>query len=187
MAMQDVDFELVYEPGKDAADPLDFLSRHPLPQTGKDKTDCIVKMTMTVDNDAIVLDRIRDETHSDTQLQNVIQRHLKGDWEDRRKDPDINPFYSVRDSLYVLDNLLMRDHQVVLPDAMQRKVIESAHGLGHFGVSRTKSMLRERYWFPRLNEMVESILGQCFECTVTTKNHRREPVKSTPIQESRGT
>ena len=29
--MQNTDFELVYEPGRDAADPLDFLSRHPLP------------------------------------------------------------------------------------------------------------------------------------------------------------
>ena len=32
MEMQDVDYELVYEPGKDEADPLDFLSRHPLPE-----------------------------------------------------------------------------------------------------------------------------------------------------------
>ena len=29
MEMQDVDYELVYEPGKDEMDPLDFLSRHP--------------------------------------------------------------------------------------------------------------------------------------------------------------
>ena len=37
MEMQDVNYELVYEPGKDEADPLDFLSRHPLPETGHDK------------------------------------------------------------------------------------------------------------------------------------------------------
>ena len=33
MEMQNVDYELVYEPGKDAADPLDYLSRHPLRST----------------------------------------------------------------------------------------------------------------------------------------------------------
>ena len=32
MDMRDVDFEIVYEPVKDEADPLDFLSRHPLPE-----------------------------------------------------------------------------------------------------------------------------------------------------------
>ena len=31
MEMQDVDYELVYESGKDEADPLDFLFRHPQP------------------------------------------------------------------------------------------------------------------------------------------------------------
>ena len=36
MGMQDVDFELTYEPGKDRADPFDFLSRQFLPETGKD-------------------------------------------------------------------------------------------------------------------------------------------------------
>ena len=34
--MQDVDFELIFEPGKDKADPLDYLSRHPLPDTDTD-------------------------------------------------------------------------------------------------------------------------------------------------------
>ena len=36
--MQDVDFELKYEPGRDELDPLDFLSRHPLPVIGNDDT-----------------------------------------------------------------------------------------------------------------------------------------------------
>ena len=31
--MQDVDFEVEYEPGKDEKDPLDYMSRHPLPET----------------------------------------------------------------------------------------------------------------------------------------------------------
>ena len=33
MGMQDVDYEIVYEPGKDAADPMDYLLRDPLPET----------------------------------------------------------------------------------------------------------------------------------------------------------
>ena len=39
MDMQDIDFEVVYEPGKDEADPLDFLSRHPLPEIEADETE----------------------------------------------------------------------------------------------------------------------------------------------------
>ena len=39
MEMQDVDYEIVYEPGKDAADPMDCLSRHPLPETERNDTE----------------------------------------------------------------------------------------------------------------------------------------------------
>ena len=43
MEMQDVDYELLYEPGKDEADPLFFLTRHPLPEIGHDKTEKIIR------------------------------------------------------------------------------------------------------------------------------------------------
>ena len=61
MDMQDVDFELVYQPGKDDADPMDYFSRHPLPITGTDSTEKVVKSIFTAEH-AVVLDRIRKET-----------------------------------------------------------------------------------------------------------------------------
>ena len=54
MEMQDVDFELVHEPGKDEQDLLDHLSRHPLPETGNDNTEKIFKWTVDAEH-AIVL------------------------------------------------------------------------------------------------------------------------------------
>ena len=50
MDMQDTDFELVYEPGRDAADPLDFLSRHPLPETGHASTEKIIKQVVSTEH-----------------------------------------------------------------------------------------------------------------------------------------
>ena len=43
MDMQDVDFELVYEPGKNDADPMYCLSGHQLPITGTDSTEKVGK------------------------------------------------------------------------------------------------------------------------------------------------
>lgn len=42
-------------------------------------------------------------------------------------------------------------------------------------------MLREKYWFPSMNDIVEQIICQCYECQVTTKQRRQEPVKVTDI------
>ena len=61
MGMQDVDFELVYQPGKDEAYPLDFLSRHPLPETGTDSVERVINQVVRSEY-AVVLEHIQDKT-----------------------------------------------------------------------------------------------------------------------------
>lgn len=56
MSMQDVDFEMKYQPGKDEADPLDFLSRHPLPDTVEDGTEYAVKAIIKREP-AVIIDK----------------------------------------------------------------------------------------------------------------------------------
>ncbi|KXJ22395.1 Uncharacterized protein K02A2.6 [Exaiptasia diaphana] len=176
----DVDFELVYQPGKDEQDPLDFLSRHPLPSNEEEETEAIIKQ-VTEASHAIVLDKIREETAKDEQLQKLSERMIKGDWARHRKDPDITPYFHIRQELYEVDGIILRDNKIVVPATLQRKVVKTAHRLGHLGITKTKQMLREKYWFPTMNNLVEQIIGQCFECQVTVKSHREEPIKSRTI------
>ena len=91
MDMQVVDFELVYEPGKDEADLLDYLSRYPLPVTGTDNTKRVIKSILVAEH-AIVLERLREETALDNQFRTLYQRIVKEDWEKHRKDKNIIPF-----------------------------------------------------------------------------------------------
>ena len=67
MQMQDVVYELIYEPGRNEADPLDYPSRHPLPETGNDHTKNIVRWTVNSDH-AVVIERIREETQKDRKM-----------------------------------------------------------------------------------------------------------------------
>ena len=182
MDMQDVDFELCYEPGKDERDPLDYLSRHPLPVTGTDGTEKVIKSVINSEH-AIVLDRIREETRNDKQLRKIYKRILREDWEKHRKDTDISQFYNIKQELYVVDGLIFRLNQIVIPKKLRCTVIKAAHSLGHLGMTKTKQMLRQKYWFPEMNKQVELVVGQCYECQVTTLHHDREPLKMTKIPE----
>ena len=182
MDMQDLDYELIYEPGKDEQDPLDFLSRHPLLVSGTDNTEKIIKNVINAEH-AIVLDSIRKETRNDGQLQKLYKRILNEDWEKHRKDPDIHQFYSIKEELYVADGLIFRLNQIVIPLTLRRVVIKAAHSLRHLGMTKTKQMLRQKYWFPEMNKMIEQTVGQCYECQVTTKDHRKEPLRMTEIPE----
>ena len=73
MGMQDVDCELIYETGKDNADPLDYLSRHPLPEKGKDAIKSVIKYVLKAKH--VVLEaQIKEETCRDTQFQKLTAR-----------------------------------------------------------------------------------------------------------------
>ena len=78
MDKQDVDFMLVYMPGKDDDDPMDYLSRHPLPITGTDNTEKVVKRILTAEH-AVELDSTRKENAKDKQLQKLYKRIVKED------------------------------------------------------------------------------------------------------------
>ena len=180
MDMQDVDFEMIYEPGKDEADPLDFLSRHPLPVVRNNDTEKILKASIETEH-AVVLDRIREETHQDRALQKLSKTIRKGNWETSKKDADLAPFYPIKDEIYEAQGLIFRMERIVLPMELQQKVIKSAHKLGHLGTTKMKQMLRAKYWFPGMNAMIDQMIGHCFDCQVTTKDRRQEPIKPSVI------
>ena len=76
-------------------------------------------------------------------------------------------------------------HQLLLhPDSRDialKQVITAAHSMGHFGMTRTKQMLRAKYWFSKLNGMVEDAISKCYQCQLCTVEHRQEPVKPSEI------
>ena len=61
------------------------------------------------------------------------------------------------------------------------EIVKVAHKLGHLGTTKTKQMLRVKYWFPNMNTMVDQIIGHCYDCQVATKEHRQEPIKRSTI------
>ena len=180
MDMQDVDFELVYEPGRDEADPLDYNSRHPLPLVGNDDIEKVIK-SMIIAEHAVVLDKFKGETRDDPVMQKLKKAIVSGEWEKYRRDPDVSCFYPIRWELYIAEDLILRMNQIVIPKKLQHRVVKSAHKMGHLGITKTKRLVRDKYWFPGMDGLIEELLSQCFECKVTTKQRRSEPVKMTEI------
>ena len=73
-----------------------------------------------------MFDHIREETAKDKQLQKLYQRILKEDWEKYRKDEYINPYYSIKEELYVADRLIISLNQIIIPMKLQHTVIKAA-------------------------------------------------------------
>ena len=63
--------------------------------------------------------------------------------------------------------LLLRNARLVIPEKLQERVKELAHG-GHQGQVKTKSLLRSKVWFPFMDSKTDSIVKQCLLCQAAT-------------------
>ena len=108
-------------------------------------------------------------------------RITKGDWEKHKRDEDLEPYLHVKQKLSVAEGLIFRERRIVIPPTLQRKVVKLGRNLGHLAKTKTKQMLREKYWFPLMNSMIDTAIDQCYELQVATKGDREEPIKVTSI------
>ena len=61
------------------------------------------------------------------------------------------------------------------------RVVKVAEESCHMRMTKTKQMVRAKYWFPLMNLMIEYTVNQCYECKVATKQVSKQPVKRTVI------
>ena len=101
--------------------------------------------------------------------------------ESTQEGPDIADFITVKEELYEAQGLIFRLDRIVLPKNLQRKMVKVTHEMGHFGKTKAKQMLRAKYWFPGMNSMLDELIGGCYECQVTTRQHTEQPIKPSVI------
>jgi hypothetical protein len=119
-------------------------------------------------------------------LQDVISRIFTGRWKGLQQRYDIQPFICVKDELTIVPtsegSILLCNNRIVIPTTLQQRVVNIAHE-GHMGIVKTKQLLREKVWFPAMNNLVESTLAQCLSCLASTPCNNTEPLRMTKLPE----
>ena len=130
---------------------------------------------------------IEAATQSDATLQAVAEAITKGNWHDAVKRPrvdasDFRLLERVKDELTVSasGNLILRGTRIVIPKSLQEHVVNLAHE-GHQGLVKTKSLLREKVWFPNIDKLVETKVKSCGACSVATPESKRGPLRMSPL------
>lgn len=94
-------------------------------------------------------------------MQRLAKRIAKGDWEKHKRDKDIEPYSHVKQELSVAEGLIFRGQRIILPAAHRGKlVVKIGHNLRHLGKTKTKQFLREKYWFPLMDSMIDTAVKQ---------------------------
>ncbi|XP_038063208.1 uncharacterized protein K02A2.6-like [Patiria miniata] len=177
------DCDIVYKPGKDDENPADFISRHPGSQAPNKSVaeDYINYICNNAVPKALTLEDVRAETAKDgimQKLMTTIQSGKSHDWD----DVDMRPYKPVRSELTICNGAILRGNRLTIPASLQPTIIELAHA-SHQGIVKTKSLIREKVWFPGIDRMVEDKVKQCLPCQAATTNsaERPEPLKMTPL------
>ena len=147
---------LTYKPGHQ--NPADYMWRHPnnVPDTDcratKIAEDYIQFITEKAKPTLTDLKDLIAESNSDETLSIVQDALTYRNWPTTNTDPDLKLYSDIKDELTIMQNgIILRSHRICMPKNLQKEVVDLAHR-GHQGMTRTKQLLREKVWFPGMEE-----------------------------------
>ena len=186
-------YQLTVHYRKGEGNPADYLSRHPSQRiTAASREEKIAEeyvnyIALASTPKAMTVQEIEEATKADVTLQAVSKAIETGNWYEGTKESsvdaaDFSAWQKVKDELTVAVNpkVILRGTRIAIPKKLQERVVNLAHE-GHQGVVKTKSLLREKVWFPGIDKMVEKKVQSCCACLISTPESKREPLLMSPL------
>ena len=185
MKLAGYDFEVIHVGG--LQNPCDYGSRRGCPQpkmySNKEKEkysvedDLEIYVNRVVEDHlpaAITRDMMRDAIKKDPEMQMLIEDIRAGQC---RKG--LTRFIKVFDDLAVVDGLVLRGEQLLIPEELQVTAVQLAHEGHVLGHDKTLGLLRETCWFPGMADTVKKFVETCRPCLAAIPATQQEPLKPT--------
>ena len=80
---------------------------------------------------------------------------------------------------YLTVNTNIRSFRPIVPESMCRQVFDIFHSLSHPGIRTTRSLIKERFVWPRMNSEINDWVTTCVPCqTAKVQRHNKGPSKT---------
>ncbi len=80
------------------------------------------------------------------------------------------------------NEIIMKGSRIVIPEKLQKRATQLAH-IGHQGIEKTKSLLREKIWYPKIDQTVRELIDTCIGCQAVGRDSQPEPMQTTPTSD----
>ena len=177
LRLQPYNFAIVYKFG--AENPADYLSRHPTTKSIRKQE----KMTeeyinFIVDSSipkSMTLAEVIEATNDDRTLKGLRAAIRFNKWD----SPVVKDYKHVKDELSVSSHgLILRGNRIVVPHSLRQRAVDIAHE-SHLGIQKTKALLREKVWFPQIDNIVKNTIEKCVTCQAVASPNPPEPLAMT--------
>ena len=91
-------------------------------------------------------------------------------------DPDLMPFWNVRDELSIANDVIFKGSKIVIPKCMQKSILAKIHE-GHQGIEKCRKRGREAIYWPHINADIEQMVKNCSACLKFSAQKPAEPLK----------
>ena len=102
--------------------------------------------------ESLSVEEVREATVNDPVPLEVMDIVQNGNGESIYKSEAVRPYKLVRSELSVTNGILLRGSPIVVPKALQYRVVNINHE-GHQGIVKTKQLLLSAVWFPGMDRM----------------------------------
>ena len=182
LRLQPYNFAIVYKSG--AENPADYLSRHPTTKSIRKQE----KMTeeyinFIVDSSipkSMTLAEVIEATNDDRTLKGLRAAIRFNKWD----SPVVKDYKHVKDELSVSSHgPILRGNRIVVPNSLRQRAVDIAHE-SHQGIQKTKALLREKVWFPQIDNIVKNTIEKCVTCQAVASPNPPEPLAMTQMPKS---
>ena len=125
----------------------------------------------------MTLKEIIDATNADAALRELRDKMKTNKWD----SPSVKPYKAVRNELTTnAQGIKLRGTRIVIPAALHQRAIDIEHK-SHLGIEKTKSLIREKIWFPEIGNRVKDTIEQCVACQATGRPQHPKPLRMTEM------
>ena len=113
---------------------------------------------------SITWDRVRKATEEDPELlslMNLIEKGFSGSRDEL--SPEMLPYWSLRDKLYMVDQVVMIDNRVVIPVSLRSEVCSSLHA-AHQGINSMSERAKATVFWSGITESIRKTREKCDTC-----------------------
>lgn len=186
MRLEAFDFDVEFIKGTDnIADPSSRLYEGEDEAYEEGEAPCeIASLTVTEPEQMIFGDdcltplEVSYHTAHDEELKAVMVAIETGKWEQ-----ELAPYRNYNEELTETDGLLTKLGLAIVPRVLRSKALHLAHK-GHPGMTKMKSILKERVWWPGMAAAVETWVQSCKACTMNARSDPPTPMERTRLPEA---
>ena len=89
---------------------------------------------------------------------------------------DIHSFFDYRESLTIIDGMVMKDKRIVIPEGLCEQALENLHRL-HMGIVKTKERASTSMFWPKIYNDIENFLSSCHPCMIHKIKQTAKPLE----------